>query len=60
MTFLDARELLEVPPRPTGIRLLVVFVAMLMAVLLYLDRFCVSFAADYIREDLALSQDEMS
>ena len=33
---------------------------MLMAVLLYLDRFCVSFAADYIREDLDLTQNEVS
>ena len=32
---------------------------MLMAFLLYLDRFCVSFAADYIREDLDLSQAQM-
>jgi len=33
---------------------------MLMAFLLYLDRFCVSFAADYIKEDLDLSQAQMS
>jgi ACS family glucarate transporter-like MFS transporter len=45
--------------RPTHIRYLVVIVSMLMAFLLYLDRFCVSFAADYIREDLDLSQAQM-
>jgi len=33
---------------------------MLMAVLLYLDRFCVSFAADYIREDLDISQNDVA
>ena len=42
------------------VRYFVVFVSMLMAVLLYLDRFCVSFAADYIREDLDLSQNDVA
>ncbi|MBO52576.1 MAG: MFS transporter [Planctomycetaceae bacterium] len=42
------------------VRYFVVFVSMLMAVLLYLDRFCVSFAADYIREDLDLSQNQVA
>ena len=42
------------------VRYLVVFVSMLMAVLLYLDRFCVSFAADYIREDLEISQNAVA
>jgi MFS transporter, ACS family, glucarate transporter len=46
--------------RPTKIRHVVVFVSMLMAVLLYLDRFCVSFAVDYIREDLSLTQTQIS
>lgn len=32
---------------------------MLMAVLLYLDRFCVGFAVDYIREDLRLTQTQI-
>jgi len=49
------------PPGPVSrIRYFVVFVSMLMAVLLYLDRFCVSFAADYIREDLDLSQNQVA
>lgn len=42
--------------RPSRIRHIVVAVATLMAVLLYLDRFCLSFAVDYIREDLHLTQ----
>ena len=46
--------------RMSRIRYFVVFVSMLMAVLLYLDRFCVSFAADYIREDLDISQNDVA
>ncbi|MFP6768172.1 MAG: MFS transporter [Planctomycetaceae bacterium] len=44
------------PTTATRIRHFVVFVSMLMAVLLYLDRFCISFAANYIRDDLGLTQ----
>ena len=44
---------------PSRVRLFVVLSAMLMAVLLYLDRYCVSIAEQYIREDLSLSQKEM-
>jgi sugar phosphate permease len=43
----------------TRVRHWVVFVSMLMAVLLYLDRFCISFAANYIRDDLRLTQTEL-
>ena len=50
----------EPPPRATAIRHLVVFVTMLMAVLLYLDRFCVSFAERYIKEDLGLTNAQMA
>lgn len=46
--------------RPSGVRHIIVTVATLMAVLLYLDRFCVGFAVDYIREDLDLSQKQIS
>ncbi|HUG89952.1 MAG TPA: MFS transporter [Planctomycetaceae bacterium] len=46
--------------RPTHVRYAVVLVTTLMAVLLYLDRFCVGFAVDYIREDLGLSQRHIS
>lgn len=45
--------------RPTRIRYLIVAAATLMSFLLYLDRFCVSFAADYIRQDLSLTQNDM-
>ena len=44
---------------PTHVRYWVVLVSMLMAVLLYLDRFCISFAANYIRDDLGLSQAQL-
>ena len=50
----------EAPSRPSGVRHLIILLLTLMSVLLYLDRFCVSFAGDYIREDLALSQTQMS
>ncbi|MBW3538700.1 MAG: MFS transporter [Planctomycetes bacterium] len=46
--------------QPTRIRTLIVLVTTLMAVLLYLDRFCVGFAVDYIREDLDLKQKHIS
>ena len=48
------------PGRMSRVRYFVVFASMLMAVLLYLDRFCVSFAADYIREDLDISQNDVA
>ena len=38
---------------PTRVRHRVIGVCSLMGVLLYLDRFCVSFAEAYIKEDLA-------
>ena len=50
----------ETTSRPTGVRHLIVLLLTLMSVLLYLDRFCVSFAGDYIKEDLGLSQTQMS
>jgi ACS family glucarate transporter-like MFS transporter len=47
---------LELPDdRPTKVRYTVVLVTALMAVLLYLDRFCISFAQGFIRDDLGLS-----
>lgn len=50
----------EAASRPSGVRHLIVLLLTLMSVLLYLDRFCVSFAGDYIKEDLGLSQTQMS
>ena len=44
---------------PTRIRHLIVLVAMLAAVLLYLERVCVSVADVYIREDLRIGKMEM-
>ncbi len=41
--------------RPTHVRHFVVGLATLMAVLLYLDRFCLSISTGYIKEDLRLS-----
>ena len=41
--------------RPTRVRHQVVLSAMLMSVLLYLDRFCVSFAEPYIKQSLGLT-----
>ncbi len=45
--------------RPTKVRYFVVMIATVAAVILYLDRFCVSFAADYIKEDLQLTQSQI-
>ena len=47
------------PPSTTFIRYFVVFMLMVMAVLLYLDRFCIAFAANYIRDDLGLTQNQL-
>jgi len=42
--------------RPTSVRYAVLSVSFLAAVLLYLDRFCMSFAQRYVKEDLNLSE----
>jgi MFS family permease len=44
----------------THVRHFVVLATMAMAMLLYLDRFCVSFAAEFIREDLELTQSQIA
>src|SRR5436309_2545640 len=41
---------------PTRVRYVVVLVTMLVSVLLYLDRFCLSFAETFIKEDLGLTR----
>src|SRR5947209_8291448 len=46
-------------PRPTRVRYLIVFVVTLMAVVLYLHRFCLGFAERYIKDDLGLSNDQV-
>ena len=45
---------------PTGIRHHVVAVATAMALILYLDRFCVNISQQYIKEDLGLTETQMS
>ena len=45
---------------PTRVRYRVIGVCSLMGVLLYLDRFCVSFAEAFIKEDLSLSATDIS
>ncbi len=49
----------DILTRPTKVRFLIVALATLMSFVLYLDRFCVSFAVDYIRQDLSLTQGDM-
>src|SRR5260221_2382107 len=44
---------------PSRMRHVVIFVAVLMSIILYLDRYCVSFSERYIKEDLALSEIQM-
>lgn len=46
--------------KPTGIRYLVLLVTFGMAFLLYLHRFCMSYAQRYVREDLSLTNDDLS
>ncbi len=48
------------PARPTGIRFLVLGTAFLVAVLLYLHRFILTYAQQYIAEDLHLSEDNIA
>src|SRR5882672_9147811 len=45
--------------RPTRIRYVVVLATTLVAVLLYLDRFCLSFAEAFIQQDLGLSDTQV-
>ena len=45
----------ENPDPPSNVRHFVVFSCTLMAVLLYVDRYCVSMAEPYIKQDLNLS-----
>lgn len=46
--------------RPSHIRYFIVGLATLMAIILYMDRFCVGFFLTYIREDLFLSEGQSS
>jgi ACS family glucarate transporter-like MFS transporter len=46
-------------PRPTHVRYLIIGVATLMAAMLYLHRFALSFLERYINEDLGLSNEQI-
>jgi sugar phosphate permease len=46
--------------RPTRVRYVVVALATAMSLLLYLDRFCISFAERFIKDDLRLSDRQIS
>lgn len=46
--------------KPTRVRYFVLSVTFAMAFLLYLHRFCMSYAQRYIREDLSISNDDLS
>src|SRR4030088_531777 len=45
--------------RPSRIRYLVLALTTMVAVLLYLDRICLSFAERYVKEDLRITDDQM-
>jgi len=47
------------PFQPTRVRYSIIFASMLMAILLYLDRFCIGIAEPFIRQDLGLSKIQM-
>ncbi len=47
------------PTVPTRVRYLIILVAMMAAMLLYLERVCLSVAEVYIREDLRIGKDRM-
>jgi len=53
-------SLLPPQTRPTLVRHAVLVVATLMALLLYLDRFAIGIAGEYIREDMRMTQNENS
>jgi len=59
-TLLDSANPEANRERPTGVRHLIVFVTVVMAVILYLDRYCVSFTERYIKEDLKLTEFQMA
>lgn len=59
MTPTDISSPRAAPARATHVRHRVVLVATLMSLLLYLDRFCISFAEVFIKEDLGLSDQQI-
>lgn len=51
---------MALPTRPTFIRYIVLGLTTAVAVLLYLDRFCLGYVAPYIRENLGLTNREIA
>ena len=49
----------SVEPTKSYVRYRVIFACMLMAILLYLDRFCISFAEVFIKDELGLSDEQI-
>src|SRR4029077_14867901 len=47
-------------PRPSRIRYVVLALTTMVAVLLYLDRICLSFAERYVKEDLGITDAQMA
>src|SRR5205823_3508423 len=56
----DALMASETPARPTRVRYGVMILATFVAILLYLDRYCLSTADRPIKIDLALSESQMA
>ena len=46
-------------PQPTRVRYVIIALTTLMAIVLYLHRYCLSFAERYIKDDLGLSNDQI-
>jgi MFS family permease len=55
----EDRQVRVVTSRPTSVRYVMIFLAMLVAVLLYLDRICMSTAAESVAQDLKISKPEL-
>ena len=55
----QADDMNNASQRPTSIRYLVIAVTFLAAFLLYLHRFCISYAQRYIQEDIGLTNDQL-
>lgn len=50
----------SIEPTKSYVRYRVIFACMLMAILLYLDRFCISFAEVFIKDELGLSDKQIA
>lgn len=50
----------SIEPPTSHVRFRVIFACMMMAILLYLDRFCISFAEVFIKDELGLSDNQIA